>query len=117
MPSEFVPQPQIQRRIVLVLVKRPLKRPVILEPQRHHLADVESGARPRLELPLVLRARQITLKRRVGSQLQATEPPLEHRGQLSGARALAELRSSGLELGAEPDIHGEPPRLGSAPAR
>src|SRR5258705_7044748 len=84
-------------------------RAVPLESHRQRLADVLSRPRPGLELPLVLRARQITLERRIGDQLHASKPSLEDGGQLCGSRTLTECRPGGLVLGAEADIHRQTP--------
>src|SRR5258705_5496453 len=84
-------------------------RAVPVESQRQRLADVHSRTRLGLELPLVLRAGQITLERRIGDQLQASKPSLENGGQLCGSRTLTECRPGGLVLGAEAEIHRQSP--------
>src|SRR5881397_1837499 len=59
-----IAKPQIRRRIELVPLAHFPKRAVPLEAERHDSADIESSARPWLELPLVLGTREITLERR-----------------------------------------------------
>src|SRR5712671_2599188 len=93
-----------------MVLARLTERAVPLESQRQRLADVHSRPRSGLELPLVLRAGQITLERGIGDQLHASKPSLEDRGQLGGSRTLTECRPGGLVLGAEADIHRQTPR-------
>src|SRR5438046_3393576 len=92
-----------------MVLARLTERAIPLKSHCQRLADVQSRPRPGLELPLVLRARQITLERGIGDQLHVPKPSLEDGRQLRRPRTLAEGRRRGVVLGDEAGIDGQTP--------
>src|SRR2546430_13034696 len=93
------------------------ERSIILDAKRNRPAEVDAGARLRLELELVLGPRQVALERGIEEQLHTRHSPLENRRQFEGARALPERRTRCLVLDAEAHVDGQPPLLGRAQPR
>src|SRR2546426_1079799 len=71
MQRQLVAAPQVGRRIPLVPLLDLTERAVVLDAQRHLVADIEAGPRFRLELEFVLGARQVALEGGIEDQLQA----------------------------------------------
>src|SRR2546428_4919018 len=111
MQCHVIAESQVCRRIDLMPPLELTERGVVLDSKRHRPADIQARPHLRLELKLVLGARQIALERGIEEQLQTPNPALENRGQLESVRALAEGWTRSLIFDAEPHIHRQPPLL------
>src|SRR6266576_7307346 len=111
MQRPIVSKSQISCGIELVPPCQLTERPVVFDAERDRPADVQANARLWLELELVLGACEIALECGIKEQLETRNPVFENRGQLEGARALAEGRARGLIFDTEPHVHREPPLL------